>query len=128
METPIAQPARQGSSILNFLVGLVCLSMTVAFGVIAAQSLGYLDVPGAAQPIPPPTPIIRVVAPAQSAPVEAPVRPAVVVPAAEQALPPAPVIEQATSAPARQIIIIKQADNPGAAPIVIDRGTKRRSP
>lgn len=129
METPIAQP-RQGNPILNFLVGLVCIAMTVAFGIIAAQSLGYLGVPGVAPPAPilPPTPIIRVVAPQPAAPVEQPVRPAVAEQApAAPAVAPAPA-EQPTAAPVRQIIIIKQADNPAAAPIVIDRGTKRKSP
>lgn len=133
MDTPIAQPARRGGGVLNFLVGLVCLSMTIAFGIIAAQSLGYLDVPGATPAAPPPTPIIRVVAPqeppqalpAAQPPIEqpAPVAPALVAPRPVVA----PAVEQPTPA-ARQIIIVKNGSDPAAAPIVIDRGTKRRSP
>jgi hypothetical protein len=131
MEAPMTQPARQGSGILNFLVGLVCVAMTIAFGVIAAQSLGYLGVPGAERPDPAPTPIIRVVAPqpaapAQSAPVEQPVRPAVPTPVQPAAVP-ASVVEQ-PAPPVRQIIIVKNGNDPAAAPIVIDRGTKRKSP
>lgn len=127
-----AQTASRGG-FTNFLVGLVALVLLIGLSLTIASMLGYstsvTDTRSA--PIPPPTPIIRVVGPALSQPqpaVEQPVRPAVVAPAVQQpVVAPAPA-EQPTAPPTRQIIIIKQADNPAAAPIVIDRGTKRRSP
>lgn len=128
MDTPITQTRRDGG-IVNFLVGLVCVAMFVAFSLLIADRLGYLPSAPVAPPIPPPTPIIRVVAPAppaQLAPAaEQPAQPAVVAP--QPVVAPAPAVEQPTPA-TRQIIIIKNGNDPAAAPIVIDRGTKRRSP
>lgn len=122
------QPARRNGGIVNFLIGLVCLAMIVAFAVVTARELGFLGSPAPSAPVLPPTAIIRVIAPQPQS--EPAVRQPVVAPTAV----PAPAMEQQpalvvpTAPPARQVIIIKQAGNPGAAPVVIDRGTKRKSP
>jgi hypothetical protein len=125
--------AQPKSGIEVFFVVLFILIMIAFFSAMALERFGFIRPfgPFAEQPAPGlaiPTPIIRIIEPSgerqpivQPAPVPTAVpAPAIVAPAAEQpAAPPAP---------ARQIIIVKQVDNPAAAPIVIDRGTKRKSP
>lgn len=118
-----------GPKLGSILTAIFMIVIIVAFSLLIADMLGYSPTRTVA---PPPTPIIRVVAPqeppqappAAQPPIEqpAPVAPALVAPR------PAPAIEQPTPAPARQIIIVKNGSDPAAAPIVIDRGSKRRSP
>lgn len=121
------QTYNRGGGLVNFLVALAALAMIAAFSVLIAERLGYLGTPQVqTAPVLPPTAIIREIQlrppqPAAPAPVEQ--APAVVAPAA-----PAPVVPTvAAVAPVvRQVIIVKNLATPGAAPVVIDRGTKYR--
>lgn len=127
-----AQQQRQSTPITSFLFGLVLLAMLIAFSLLIANQFGYSFGGATQQPAPvlPPTAIIRVVAPAaaQPAPIQAAPAPIVAPEPAQPAV--AAPVEAAPepAAPARQIIIIKNGADPGSAPVVIDRGTKRRSP
>ena len=121
-------PREHGGGFIWKLAGIAFILSVTA---MTLYRLGVLDAllspPGV--PLPAPTPIVRVVDPYRDVtrPVEAPptVMPAQAAPAvsAPQAAPGA-----AEPTPAvRQIIVVKSTA-PGAAPVVIDRGTKRRSP
>lgn len=113
--------APRGAGLGGCLANLALLVIIAAVGVLAAERVGLLGQPQTTiAPILPPTAIVRVI---QSAPVAAPAAPrATEAPAVQQSSAPAPQ-EGAQAAPPRQLIVIKHEGN---APVVIDRGSKRR--
>lgn len=125
---------RQSTPITSFLFGVLIIVMIIAFSALAAAQFGYSFGGATQQPAPQPTAIIRVVAPAapvvQPAPIQAAPAPAVAPEPAQPAVaaPEQPVVEAQPAPVQRQIIVIKNGADPGSAPVVIDRGTKRRSP
>ena len=129
MYTRTAQSRPEGctATLLNIVLIVLVLGFAAAM-VVRSGLIGGLSTPSI--PLPAPTPIIRVVQPyVEEAPAPAQVvpsvAPAAVAPVTSQEGPGA---TEPTPVVARQVIVVKNGANPAAAPIVIDRGTKRKTP
>ena len=125
MERPY-YPREHGGGFIWKLAGLAFILSVTA---MTLYRLGILDALLAprSMPLPAPTPIVRVVDPYREpampvfTAVPAIAAPAVIAPAAAPEAP----SEADPAPPVRQVIVVK---SPGAAPVVIDRGTKRKTP
>lgn len=124
-------PTRNGPSAGGVLTAIFMLVMIAVFAGLFALQFGIIR-PFAqpSAPVLPPTAVLRVIQPdGGSRPIQQEVAPAV--PAAPAQAQPAPAVHESAPSPvppARQVIIVKNGADPAAAPVVIDRGTKRKAP